>query len=433
MNDSNARKLLDFIAETPTCFHAVKNLSEMLKACGFKQLNENEKWKLSAGGKYFVTRNGSSVISFCIPEGEWKGFSIAASHGDSPCFKLKDGGSVQSSSPVRLNVEKYGGAVLNSWFDRPLGLAGRVIAVSSENGEVKTREITVDFEKDLFVIPSLAPHLKKDSDSKSSPDIQMEMLPFAGYDTEFDVISLLAEKTGVKPEEIGSFDLFLYNRDSGRFWGQNDEFIVSPRLDDLECVFGTFEGFISACESEWKNENILVHCVFDNEEVGSRTRQGADSTFLQDVLKRICLCENVDEEGYYIRLSKSFLVSADNAHAFHPGYASSYDINNRPQVNAGPVIKYNAAQKYTTAGISASVFKKICQDSGVPFQVFTNNSGIAGGSTLGNISAAKVPVVSVDIGLAQWAMHSSNESAGARDIDYLIKAMKEFYSSSVKI
>lgn len=420
-------EMLDFINKSHSCFHTIENLKNSLLEKGFNQLSEKENWKLNRGEKYFVIRNGSSIISFVLPENDYKGFYITASHSDSPSFKIKENPEMFSCGITKLNVEKYGGMLINPWFDRPLSFAGRVTFSANENGKVEIKQKLVDIDKNLLMIPNLAIHMNRDANEGHKIDVQNELMPLISSKKDFKLIKLLAEQCSVKEDQILSYDLFLYNRDKGTFWGNEDEFISSPKLDDLECVYTTFAAFTESSNSE----NVIVHCVFDNEEVGSQTRQGAGSTFLYDVLRRINFCTGRNEENYYASISRSFLISADNAHAVHPNYASVADPVNRPVVNGGVVMKFNAAQKYTSDSLSSAVFKQICKKAGVPFQIFTNNSNVAGGSTLGNISTNQVSVLSVDIGLPQWAMHSPNESAGAMDPVYMVKAIKEFYSSSI--
>lgn len=416
---------LDFINRSPSCFHVVDNLKQQLLEKDFTELKEDEKWKVKAGGKYFVVRNGSSIISFVMPKKKFSGFLICASHSDSPSFKIKENPELPGVGAVRLNVEKYGGMLMNPWFDRPLSIAGRVVVSSEKKDKLEFKQKLVNFDRDLVMIPNLAIHMKRDANDGHKIDVQGEMMPVVSMNKDFSFKKLLSEETGVEEEKLLSWDLFLYNRDKGCVWGAEKEFISSPKLDDLECVYTTFRGFLGAKNTE----KVMVHAVFDNEEVGSQSRQGAASTLLKDVLKRINLGSGRNDEDFNIAVAGSFLVSADNAHAVHPSYAGAADPVNRPLVNGGPVIKFNASQKYTSDSLSASVFKKICEKAGVPYQVFTNNSNVAGGSTLGNISTGQVSVLSVDIGIAQWAMHSPNESAGSKDPEMMVKAMKEFYGS----
>ena len=422
MNNITER-MLKFIDESPTCFHVIDNLKKELVSKGYIELKENEEWKLDAG-RYFVTRNDSSIISFRIPKRDFKGFYMIASHSDSPSFKVKENPEMEEvSAYIRLNTEKYGGMLCAPWFDRPLSVAGRLIVRDKKEGFV-SRLVNVD--RDLLMIPSLAIHMNRDANNSAKYNPQVDCLPLFGDNTSkgkfFDVV---AKAAGVKKEDILGHDLFLYNRVKPTFWGADNEYIASSRLDDQECVYTTFEGFLEAKEGE----NTVLHCVFDNEEVGSGTKQGADSTFLKDTLLRINEGLGRTSQQYFMAVADSFMISADNAHAIHPNYKEKADPVNRPRMNNGIVIKYNANQKYTTDAVSAAKFKLICEKAKVPYQTFTNRSDVPGGSTLGNISAAQVSVNTVDIGLAQLAMHSPYESAGSRDPEYLAEASKTFYES----
>ena len=415
-------KMLDFIDASPTCFHVVDNLKKELVKNGYVELSEKEEWNLKAKGKYFVTRNDSSIISFRIPKKDFKGFYMIASHSDSPSFKIKENPEMEAAGAyVKLNVERYGGMLCAPWFDRPLSVAGRVF-VKGKKG-IESRLVNVD--RDLVMLPSLAIHMNREANDGYKYNAQTDMLPIFGdeasKDSFFDVI---AKSAGVKKDDILSHDLFLYNRVKWTTWGATNEYISCSRLDDQEGGYSSFDGFLKGKEKE----NVPVHCVFDNEEVGSGTKQGAASTFLKATLVRINECLGRTTEQYYTALANSFMVSADNAHAVHPNHIEKADPVNRPVMNKGIVIKYNANQKYTTDAFSAAFFKNVCEKAKVPYQTFTNRSDTVGGSTLGNISTTQVAVDTVDIGLAQLAMHSPYESAGAKDPEYLAKASKEFYS-----
>lgn len=416
-------RMLEFIDKSPTCFHVIDNLKKKLTQAGFTELRESEKWKLKPG-KYFVTRNDSSIISFRIPKKNFKGFYMIASHSDSPSFKIKENPEMEAGGAyIKLNVEKYGGMLCAEWFDRPLSVAGRLIVRDKKN---KVSIKLVNVERDLLMMPALAIHMNREANDGYKYNAQNDMLPvFGDADSKDKFFNLVAESAGVKKEEILGHDLFLYNRVSPTTWGADNEFIASSRLDDQECVYTTFEGFLTAQDSE----NVAVHCVFDNEEVGSGTKQGAASTFLKDTLTRINDSLGRTAEEYYTAVAQSFMISADNAHAIHPNHLDKADPVNRPVMNGGIVIKYNANQKYTTDAVSAAAFKMFCEKAGVPYQTFTNRSDMAGGSTLGNISTSQVAVNTVDIGLAQLAMHSPYESAGSKDPEYLAAVAKVFYES----
>lgn len=415
-------KLLDFIEKSPTAFQAVDEMQKRLTENGFEVLSEKEYWKLIPGGKYLVTRNNSALIAFCIPEKESRVFHIMASHSDSPSFKIKENPEIKvDNSYVKLNVEKYGGMLMAPWFDRPLSVAGRVII--RRNGGLKEKLINI--KRDLVMIPNLAIHMNREANNGVSYNPQKDLQPlFAVGNTDRTLLEIIAEQTGVKKEDIISHDLFLYNRMPGTIWGADKEFVSSARLDDLQCAFASMEGLLRA----QNHESISVHCVMDNEEVGSGTKQGAASTFLKDTLLRINMGLGRTYEEYLMTLAGSFMVSADNAHALHPNYTDKTDPTNHPVLNKGIVIKFNANQKYCTDAVSAAIFKELCTKAGVPYQTFVNRSDIAGGSTLGNISNTQVPMNTVDIGLPQLAMHSPYETAGVKDTEYLVRAAEELFA-----
>lgn len=415
-------KLLDFIEKSPTAFQAVDEMQKRLTENGFEVLSEKEYWKLIPGGKYLVTRNNSALIAFCIPEKESRVFHIMASHSDSPSFKIKENPEIKvDNSYVKLNVEKYGGMLMAPWFDRPLSVAGRVII--RRNGGLKEKLINI--KRDLVMIPNLAIHMNREANNGVSYNPQKDLQPlFAVGNTDRTLLEIIAEQVGVKKEDIISHDLFLYNRMPGTIWGADKEFVSSARLDDLQCAFASMEGLLRA----QNHESIAVHCVMDNEEVGSGTKQGAASTFLKDTLLRINMGLGRTYEEYLMTLAGSFMVSADNAHALHPNYTDKTDPTNHPVLNKGIVIKFNANQKYCTDAVSAAIFKELCTKAGVPYQTFVNRSDIAGGSTLGNISNTQVPMNTVDIGLPQLAMHSPYETAGVKDTEYLVRAAEELFA-----
>ena len=420
------QELFSFIESSPTAFHAVETMKQMLDAEGYQQLLESRTWELQTGGKYYVMRNGTSLLAFRIPKREFTGFQVMAGHSDSPTFRIKENPEMETEGAyVKLNVEKYGGLLCSPWFDRPLSVAGRLI-VKTDTGIV-SRLVKVD--RDLLLIPSLAIHMNRKANEEQKYNVQKDMLPlYAMADAKDSFQKIVADAAGVEVTDILGSDLFLYNRVKGTIWGAEREFISSGRLDDLQCVFGSLKGFLAAEEGT----SIPMHCVFDNEEVGSSTKQGAASTFLQDTLLRICESLGKTAAQYRQLLASSFMISADNAHAVHPNYGEKSCPTNRPVLNGGIVIKYSANQKYTTDGVSAALFRMICQKADVPYQVFLNRSDMIGGSTLGNLSANQVPVNCVDIGLPQLAMHSPYETAGAKDTAYLVRAAKVFYESSVQ-
>ncbi len=414
------KKMLTFIQNSPTCYQAVENAGQELEMAGYGQLQENERWELTMGGKYYVTRNGSSLIAFQLPAVKPKGFHMIASHSDSPCFKLKENPEITvEDAYMKLNVEKYGGMILSTWMDRPLSVAGRVVLA----GGAGVRNVAVS--RDLLIIPNMAIHMNPDINKGMEYNVQTDMLPLYAEGGGKSLMELVAEEMGIWPEDILGSDLFLYNREEGRRFGARGEFICAPRLDDLACVYTSLQAMLRGKPQAYAN--LLV--VFDNEEVGSATKQGAASTFLQDTLMRIAESLKMTREDYSRILADSFMISADNAHAVHPNHPEKADPTNRPYLNKGIVIKYHGGQKYTTDAVSAAMIKDICMQAGVPWQNYANRSDIAGGSTLGNISAAQVSVSTADIGLAQLAMHSAYETAGAEDIGYMMRMMECFYGA----
>ena len=428
MNYNHVNKeLFSFLDRSPNAFFAIKNMCDVLSKAGMTRLYEGASWDLEAGKGYFVTRNDSAIIAFRIPKADYTGFQIMASHCDSPVFKIKTNAEITIDKQyVKLNVEKYGGMLCAPWLDRPLSAAGRVI-VRTEDG-IETRLVNID--RDLMIIPNLAIHMNRQVNDGYKFNAQVDMLPlFCEKGEESDAfMGLIASEAGVAAKDILDTDLFLYNRMPAVSLGLNGEFIASGRLDDLQCAFASLKGFLESSPKD----SVAVHCVFDNEEVGSGTKQGAASTFLKDTLHRIGSAMGRTEEEYLMSIASSFLVSADNAHAVHPNHADKTDPTNRAYLNKGIVIKYSANQKYTTDAVSGAIMRVICEKAGVPYQTFTNRSDMLGGSTLGNISQSQVALNTVDIGLPQLAMHSPYETAGAKDTAFLVEAAKVLFSSSVE-
>ena len=379
------------------------------------------------GGKYYVTRNRSALIAFRVPESGFAPFQIVASHSDSPSFKLKPACEDEAAGHyIRLNTEKYGGMLMASWFDRPLGIAGRLL-VRTERG-IETR--LVDLDRDAVLIPNMPIHFNREVNDGYKYNAQVDLLPVYGDETAKGALSKeLAEKTGVSEESVVGSDLFLYNRAAGSVWGAKNEFFSCGRIDDLECAYTSACAFLEAVPKG----HINVFAVMDNEEVGSGTKQGADSTFLEDTLARIASAMGKTDSERRAAVAGSFMVSADNAHAVHPNHPEKYDAGNRTFMNGGVVVKFNANQKYTTDGVSCAIFESVCARAGVPVQHFANRSDILGGSTLGNIANAHTSMNTVDIGLAQLAMHSAYETAGCKDIEYMIRALKAFYETDVRM
>ncbi|MBQ7826518.1 MAG: M18 family aminopeptidase [Clostridia bacterium] len=418
----------DFIAKSPSAFHAADTLCAMLESGGYAPLRECDPWSLVPGGKYYVTRNRSSVIAFAIPETGFSHFQVVSSHSDSPTFKLKHSCEDETAggSYLRLNVERYGGMIMSTWFDRPLSIAGRVLV--REGGKLSTR--LVDLGRDAVLIPNMPIHFNREVNDGYKYNAQVDLLPlYGGKDSRGMLLAEIARAAGVSEEAIVSRDLFLYARQPGTVWGAQSEFFSCPRIDDLECAYTSAAAFLA---SEAVG-HINVLAVFDNEEVGSSSKQGADSTFLTDVFARIGQALGATDSQIRAAIASSFMASADNAHAVHPNHPEKYDAQNRTFMNGGVVIKHNANQKYTTDAVSCAIFCALCEKAGVPVQHFANRSDVLGGSTLGNIANIHASMNTVDIGLAQLAMHSSVETAGCDDVDYMIRALHALYSSNIVV
>lgn len=415
------QELLDFIRRSPSCFHVIENLREELLADGYTELHESERWTVRRGGRYFVTRSGSSIVAFRVPAELRGGFVMSASHSDSPSFKLKENAERRSAGCTQLSTEGYGGMLMSTWFDRPLSVAGRVFVREGN----RTVQRLVDIDRDLLIIPSVAIHMNRGANDGTKLLANVDTLPLYGGAEAGGILPLVAESAGVAESDILGRDLFLYCRTPGAVLGPEGEFIAAPKLDDLECAFGCFRAFLAAEE----RGTIPVCCVFDNEEVGSATRQGAGSALLRDTLRRIVRALGLDEEDYQTMLARSFLVSADNAHAQHPNHPEYSDRDNSPVLGGGVVVKFNANQRYATDGRSAAVFRALCAAADVPLQTMSNRSDLPGGSTLGSISNTLVPVSTVDIGLPQLAMHSAYETAATADVGYLVRAVRSVYEA----
>lgn len=415
---------LDFIQKSPSAFHAVKTLCAALDAGGYTPLSETQPWVLAPGGKYYVTRNLSSVIAFAVPETGFAHFQIVSSHSDSPTFKLKHLCEDESANYLRLNVERYGGMIMSSWFDRPLSIAGRVLV--REGGALTTR--LVDLGRDAVLIPNMPIHFNRDVNDGYKYNAQADLLPlYGGAGSKGKLKAEIARAAGVPGDAIVAQDLFLYARTPGSVWGAENEFFSCPRIDDLECAYTSASAFLM---SEAVG-HINVLAVFDNEEVGSGSKQGADSTFLLDVLTRAGAALGATDSEIRAAIAASFMASADNAHAVHPNHPEKYDAQNRTLMNGGVVIKHNANQKYTTDAVSCAVFSTLCALADVPVQHFANRSDMLGGSTLGNIANKHASMNTVDIGLAQLAMHSSYETAGCADVGHMIRALASLYGHNI--
>ena len=408
------RSLFDFVKKCPSAYHTVNTVKNMLSEAGYTELYEGDSWELKEGSKYYVVRNGTSLIAFNAKTST-KSFMITAVHSDFPAFRLKMTPET-SGAYTRLEVERYGGMINYTWLDRPLSIAGRVLVRTSNGVEARL----TDLDRDVCVIPSVAIHFNRTVNDGYKFNPAVDLLPLSG--TAPGIMNEIASSVSSKAEDILSHDLFVYNRDEGREFGLANEFILCPRLDDLGCVYASLRGFLAAKESD----SVQVLALFDNEEVGSNTKQGAASTFLSDTLSRIA------GDDYGKALSNSLMLSVDNAHAKHPSHPELSDPDNAPVLNGGVVIKWNSNQSYATDGESMAVFKEICDRAGVKTQTFYNRADMLGGSTLGSISNTKVAVPTVDIGLPQLAMHSANETGGAKDLSEMISAITAFYSTSVK-
>jgi len=413
-------KLFEYIKASPTPYHAVAHTAEILKSEGYNELNENERWSLCEGGRYYVIRGGSSLIAFRIPTSDFKGFMLSVAHSDSPTFRIKENAELKGTY-VRLSTERYGGMLCSTWMDRPLSIAGRIVYRDGDSVKIKL----VDMKKPCAVIPNVAIHMNRTANDGMKYNPAVDMIPlYAAGGCEVSFSDEIAKSAGIDKDSILSSDLMLYCPDDGiEFNG----LISAPRLDDLQCAFASLEAFLTAEES---TKTVPVYCLFDNEEVGSLTKQGADSTFLADVLESVAVAFG-EYGSLRRRVANSFLVSCDNAHAVHPNHPEYSDQNHTVKIGGGIVIKYNANQKYTSDAVSTGLFKLFCDKAGAKYQTYANRADMPGGSTLGNISNAHVSLVSVDVGLPQLAMHSSYETAGADDTEALISALKTVFSSSL--
>lgn len=421
MHKKLTNELFEFIKRSPSCFHVIENVASELIETGFKELNQGEEWDLESGGKYYMTCNQSTIIAFELPQKDYKGYHVIASHSDFPSFKIKANPEVKfEDSYTTLSVERYGGPLMAPWFDRPLSIAGRIII--EENGEMI--EKTIDFGKDCVSIVNLAIHMNREANNGMKYSVAKDMMPiWAGAGNELNFIEEVARVAGVDKNSILDMELYLYNRMDGRIWGANEEFISATKLDDLQCAFTSMKAFMNTTSQEY----VKVLAIFDNEEVGSSTRQGGKSNLLENVLKRIAENQGRTEEGYNMDLANSFLISADNAHGVHPNYPEKADKTNHPYLNGGVVIKYAGNQTYTTDARSGAYVKLLCKKAGIPYQIFHNHADVAGGSTLGNLAVLQVPIMAADIGAAQLAMHSPYETAGIEDTWNLMKMFEEFY------
>lgn len=422
-----AKEMLDFIDASPVSYFVIENAKEQLVEKGYRRCFENQHNEIKAGDKIYFKRNGTCLLAFNIGKNVHKdnlGYHIVISHCDSPSFKLKPLADGKSDSYNRVNVEPYGGMICPTWLDRPLSVAGR--AIIKDGNKIYTKLVNID--EDLLMIPNMCIHYKHELNTGYAYNMAVDMQPFFAESLAGEPFkNLVAKNIDVKPEDILNFDLFLYNRQKGVIWGQNNEYLSSGRLDDQECVFTSLKAFL---ESE-NDDAINVLLIADNEEVGSSSRQGADADFL-DIITTL-VSKSLGLDNPLIARANSFMISADNGHAVHPNNPGMSDPNNRIYMNKGIGIKFNASQRYTSDGISSSLFQYLCDEEDVPYQFFTNRSDLRGGSTLGNIVLSHMSMYSVDVGLPQLAMHSAYETAGVKDVFYAYKAFKKFYSSNILV
>ena len=403
--------MLHFIEKSPTCFHAVQTAANILEESGFVRLRED--WNLQSGGKYYTVRGGSSLIAFRLPKAVPTGFLVAAAHTDSPCFRIRDNSDMEGPY-ARISTERYGGMLQAPWLDRPLSIAGRVLV--RENNCVKTK--LVDFEEPVALIPNVAIHLNREANNGLKYDPARDLFPlYGGKGVSFR--QNLAKKLNCEVQQILATDLFVYNPQKGIVWGTDNAFVSAPRLDDLACVYGCLQGLLMAEDPA----AVTVMGLFDHEEIGSETKQGAASTFLPETLEKISQTTGTDWR------KNSMLLSCDNGHGLHPNRPELSDQKEAPVLNGGVVIKHSP--RYATDGLSCAVLSELCRKAGVPVQHFSNRPDQPGGATLGNIANTKVGMAAVDMGLAQLAMHSCFETAGSRDVSYFVQAVRAFYEAKL--
>lgn len=414
--------MLKFFDDSPTAFNVVDNIKKMLFEKGYEELFERDDYKIKKGGKYFITRNGSSIFAFNVGKKLVDpSLHITSSHTDCPTFKLKPNPIIKTKFGVKLNIARYGGALSKPWFDRPLSLAGRVFVRKKDHIE----PVVYLDKKPFCIFTSMAPHLDREIETR--PIIPaVDMVPLVSLNDKFEFNDYLSKNLKVKKEDICDFDLFLYPVQKAFTWGDKDEFISSFHVDNLECVYITLKSFVDT----FNDNNINVFVAYDNEEIGSLSRQGAGSDFLQVNLQRISKCLNI---SYGQLIARGMQLSCDNAQGIHPNHPDLYDLDNCSKLNGGVVVKFNPRLLYTSDGLSSSLFKELLVKYKIPYQIYANKTGIRGGATLGNISNGHVSLISVDIGLAQWAMHSITETCGSKDVEAMLKAIKCFYKSSIKI
>ncbi len=422
--------LMSFMDSSPVNFYAVDTIRRRLEAADFVRLDQSQAWHLEKGGKYYIIKNDSAIFAFITGQGNpAQGFKIISAHSDSPGFRIKPNAEMAAAGGVmKLNTEVYGGPILYTWFDRPLSIAGRVILRGAD--PLHPEHQLVKFDRPLLTIPHLAIHFNRAVNEGNPLSRQKDMLPVLAHinDTakcDGYLLNMVADQLGVDPAEILDFDLSLYDTTPACLVGANDEFLTCGRLDDLSMAYSAMTALLESHDTEMTR----VMAIFDNEETGSGTKQGAASPELDYLLRRICSANGGSEEDYMRAVANSFMISADNAHGIHPNYPEKQDPTNHPALGGGPVIKINANCKYMTDADSAAVFRMICEEAGVPYQYFVNHSDVAGGSTLGNILTSQIPLRGVDMGAALWAMHSVRETASPIDHEYIISAFTHFFNA----
>lgn len=429
-------KLLGWLDASTCNFLAVETIKKELDAAGFKQLRQEDKWDIVPGGRYYLVKNGSAILAFVAGTGnpDEHGFHIISAHSDSPCFKVKPNAEIYGDGGVvSLNVEKYGGGILYTWFDRPLSMSGRVML---DSGDALNPDMRVfDLKRNVATIPHLAIHFNRGVNDGNPLSVQKDMKPVIGYFTEQQIEEakshggfvkmMVAQHLGAAPEDILEYEICLYPTEKADLCGVNNEYFQSGRIDDLSMAYAGLEALLKACDTPSVSTRLLA--VFDNEETGSGTKQGAASPLARDLMERICRCLGGTPEGFYRSVAKSFMISADDAHAWHPNYNDKYDPTNHPVIGGGPVIKINANCKYMTDAQGSAVFKNLCKKAGVKCQMFVNHSDVAGGSTLGNILTSQLDLKGVDMGAAIWGMHSAKETAGVQDHLDTVKVFEAFF------
>ncbi|MCH5239358.1 MAG: M18 family aminopeptidase [Muribaculaceae bacterium] len=440
MRGEKIKRLLDWMDESTCNYLAVACVAGELEEHGFKELYQNEDWEIRPGGKYFMKKNDSALFAFTIGEGGLSSFRngtlMISAHSDSPCLRLKPNPEIYGEGgAVSLNVEKYGGGILYTWFDRPLSMAGRVTLQSED---LLHPEVALfDYKRPIAVVPHLAIHFNRGVNDGNPLSVQKDMKPVVGYFSSEEIkdaregygiiLPAIAEGAGIEPEQIIDYDVSLYPCEAPRLCGLDEEYIMSGRLDDLSMVFAGLEALLSSTKEEEDCRHVRLFAIFDNEETGSGTRQGAASPVVRDLMERILESLGGGKEDFHVGMANSFMISADNAHAWHPNYNEKYDPTNHPVIGGGPVIKVNTNGKYMTDSVGATVFKRLCEEAGVKWQMFVNHSDVAGGSTLGNILTSQMDINGVDVGSPIWAMHSAMETGGVSDHLDMIKVFERFW------